>query len=83
MDSNPIPSLNQFFQGFSFCICLSCSRTSLPSPPLLFIAFSTLHRSPLSERLEQAIMRIFLAPVFSYTKTCLPLRWLFMTATLG
>ena len=24
MDSNPIPSLNQFFQGFSFCICLSC-----------------------------------------------------------
>ena len=31
------------------------SRTSLPSPPLLFIAFFTLHRSPLSERLEQAI----------------------------
>ena len=30
------------------------SRTSLPSPPLLFIAFSTPHRSPLSERLEQA-----------------------------
>ena len=30
------------------------SRTSLPSPPLLFIAFFTLHRSPLSERLEQA-----------------------------
>ena len=28
--------------------------TSLPSPPLLFIAFSTPHRSPLSERLEQA-----------------------------
>ena len=28
--------------------------TSLPSPPLLFIAFFTLHRSPLSERLEQA-----------------------------
>ena len=26
------------------------------SPPLLFIAFFTLHRSPLSERLEQAIM---------------------------
>ena len=24
------------------------------SPPLLFIAFFTLHRSPLSERLEQA-----------------------------
>ena len=30
------------------------SRTSLPSPPLLFIAFFTPHRSPLSERLEQA-----------------------------
>ena len=28
--------------------------TSLPSPPLLFIAFFTPHRSPLSERLEQA-----------------------------
>ena len=27
---------------------------SLPSPPLLFIAFFTSHRSPLSERLEQA-----------------------------
>ena len=26
---------------------------SLPSPPLLFIAFVTPHRSPLSERLEQ------------------------------
>ena len=31
------------------------SLTSLPSPPLLFIAFFTSHRSPLSERLEQAI----------------------------
>ena len=31
-----------------------CSRTSLPSPPLLFIAFLTPHLSPLSERLEQA-----------------------------
>ena len=30
------------------------SRTSLPNPPLLFIAFFTSHRSPLSERLEQA-----------------------------
>ena len=30
------------------------SRTSLPSPPLLFIAFFTSHRSPQSERLEQA-----------------------------
>ena len=30
------------------------SRASLPSPPLLFIAFFTSHRSPLSERLEQA-----------------------------
>ena len=30
------------------------TRTSLPSPPLLFIAFFTSHRSPLSERLEQA-----------------------------
>ena len=28
--------------------------TSLPSPPLLFIAFFTSHRSPLSERLGQA-----------------------------
>ena len=28
---------------------------ALPSPPLLFIAFFTLHRSPLSERLEQAM----------------------------
>ena len=28
--------------------------TSLPSPPLLFIAFFTSHRSALSERLEQA-----------------------------
>ena len=28
--------------------------TSLPSPPLLFISFFTSHRSPLSERLEQA-----------------------------
>ena len=35
---------------------LACSRRSdtLPSPPLLFIAFFTSHRSPLSERLEQA-----------------------------
>ena len=31
-------------------------RTCLPSPPLLFIAFSTPHRSPLSERLEQATL---------------------------
>ena len=30
------------------------TRTSLPSPPLLVIAFLTPHRSPLSERLEQA-----------------------------
>ena len=30
------------------------SLTSLPSPPLLFIAIFTSHRSPLSERLEQA-----------------------------
>ena len=30
------------------------SRTSIPSPPLLFIAFFTSHRSPPSERLEQA-----------------------------
>ena len=30
------------------------SRTSLPSPPLLFIAFFTSHRSPLSKSLEQA-----------------------------
>ena len=27
---------------------------ALPSPPLLFIAFFTSHRSPLSEGLEQA-----------------------------
>ena len=31
------------------------SCTSLPNPPVLFIAFFTSHRSPLSERLEQAI----------------------------
>ena len=30
------------------------SRTSLPSPLLLFIAIFTSHRSPLSERLEEA-----------------------------
>ena len=30
------------------------SRASLPSPPLLYIAFFTSLRSPLSERLEQA-----------------------------
>ena len=28
--------------------------SQLPSPPLLFIAIFTSHRSPLSERLEQA-----------------------------
>ena len=33
------------------------SRTSLPSPPLLFIAFFTSHRSPSSERLEKATIR--------------------------
>ena len=32
--------------------------TSLPSPPLLFIPFFTSHRSPLSERLEQAKVMI-------------------------
>ena len=31
-----------------------CFCSSLPSPPLLFIAFFTSHRSPLSKRLEQA-----------------------------
>ena len=35
------------------------SRTSLPSPPLLFIAIFTSHRSPLSERLEQANQPLF------------------------
>ena len=34
------------------------TRTSLPSPPLLFIAFSTPHRSLLSERLEQAKLTV-------------------------
>ena len=34
------------------------TRTSLPSPPLLFIAIFTSHRSPLSERLEQANCRL-------------------------
>ena len=33
-------------------------RTSLPSPPLLFKAFFTSHRPPLSERLEQAIWKL-------------------------
>ena len=32
------------------------SRASLPSPPLLYIAFFTSLRSPLSERLEQATL---------------------------
>ena len=36
------------------------TRASLPSPPLLFIAFFTSHRSPLSERLEQATSPIFI-----------------------
>ena len=39
------------------------SRTSLPSPPLLFIAFFIPHRSPLSERLEQARYHGFRASV--------------------
>ena len=34
------------------------SRTSLPNPPLLFIAIFTSHRSPLSERLEQASLAL-------------------------
>ena len=34
------------------------SRTSLPSSPLLFIAFFTSHRSPLSERVEQATSQL-------------------------
>ena len=34
------------------------SRTSLPSSPLLFIAFFTSHRSPLSEHLEQASISV-------------------------
>ena len=33
------------------------SRTSLPSPPLIFIAFFTSLRSPLSELLEQANLK--------------------------
>ena len=33
---------------------MAAGNTSLPSPPLLFIAIFTSHRSPLSERLEQA-----------------------------
>ena len=41
------------------------SRTSLPSPPLLFIAFFTPHCSPLSERLEQAIMTRAIVLFFS------------------
>ena len=36
------------------------TRASLPSPPLPFIAFFTSHRSPLSERLEQATSPIFI-----------------------
>ena len=39
------------------------SRASLPSPPLLFIAFFTSHRSPLSERLEQATRAIKIPPL--------------------
>ena len=37
-----------------YCWQKQRSRTSPPSPPLLFIAFFTSHRFPLSERLEQA-----------------------------
>ena len=37
------------------------SRTSLPSPPLLFIVFFTSHCSPLSEHLEQTSMRYIVA----------------------
>ena len=45
------------------------SRTSVPSPPLLFIAFFTSHRSPLSERLEQAkaLTRRRLLPIVECT----------------
>ena len=35
----------------------------LPSLPLLFIAFSILHRSPLSEHLEQANYSASLPPI--------------------
>ena len=44
------------------------SRTSLPSPPLLFVDFFTSHRSPLSERLEQAIQiyKGLIEPHFDY-----------------
>ena len=42
------------------------SRTSLPSPPLLFIGFFTSHRSPLSERLEQAIFCLVLFLLLSF-----------------
>ena len=36
------------------------TRASLPSPPLPFIAFFTSHRSPVSERLEQATSPLFI-----------------------
>ena len=70
---------------------LACSRrsdsgercTSLPSPPLLFIAFSTPHRSPLSERLEQAISKPkhhHLLWLYITTMNCgIPLRKFVMT----
>ena len=42
--------------------------TSLPSPPLLFIAFFTSHCSPLSERLEQANRGLTLTQTHTHVK---------------
>ena len=46
------------------------SRTSLPSPPLLFIPFFTSHRSTLSERLEQATKSHAPSPYLAKESAC-------------
>ena len=54
---------------------------ALPSPPLLFIAFFTLHRPPLSERLEQARLSI---DRFSFERVAQSnLEWLFSKMDSG
>ena len=49
---------------------LKYSRTSLPSPPLLFIPFFTSHRSTLSERLEQATKSHAPSPYLAKESAC-------------
>ena len=47
------------------------NASSLPSPPLLFIAIFTSHRSPLSERLEQANLKSVLMQNFGGQVRCI------------